>query len=260
LRRLIIRPGGIGDSILALPAMEHLRSGYTEIWVRSEILPLINFVDRVRPIAATGLDLFGIEGVEPRAKLIEELGSFCKIDSWYGASRPDFRDAVAKLGLPFRFHDALPPPDAKIHAADFFALQAGAPVPAIPTIPVKAEPHGAVVIHPFSGSPIKNWPYERFTELAGRLGGEWATRYDWVRFAKLDELARWLAGARVFVGNDSCITHLAAAVGTPVVALFGPTDPAIWAPRGDRVRIVRGRSMEDIGIDEIMHAVRSLAG
>ena len=53
----------------------------------------------------------------------------------------------------------------------------------------------------------------------------------------LYDLARWLAAARLYIGNDSEITHLAAAVGTPVLALFGPTDPAIWGPRGPNVRI-----------------------
>jgi ADP-heptose:LPS heptosyltransferase len=53
----------------------------------------------------------------------------------------------------------------------------------------------------------------------------------------LYELGTWLASASVYIGNDSGVSHLAAAVGTPVVALFGPTDPAIWAPRGERVAI-----------------------
>ena len=62
---------------------------------------------------------------------------------------------------------------------------------------------------------------------------------DAVRFDDLYDLACWLATARLFVGNDSGITHLAAAVGTPVLAIFGPTDPAIWAPRGNHVRVVK---------------------
>ena len=36
------------------------------------------------------------------------------------------------------------------------------------------------------------------------------------------------------VGNDSGITHLAAALGAPVIALYGPTDPAVWGPRGKK--------------------------
>jgi len=43
----------------------------------------------------------------------------------------------------------------------------------------------------------------------------------------------------LFLGNDSGITHLAAAVGTPTVALFGSASMSIWEPRGERVRVVR---------------------
>jgi len=44
------------------------------------------------------------------------------------------------------------------------------------------------------------------------------------------ELAAWLAGAKVFVGPDTAVTHLAAAAGAPTVALFGPTEPRLWGP------------------------------
>ena len=47
-RRLIVRPGGVGDCILSLPAIEHLRTGYTEVWVPSAVVPLIHVADRVR--------------------------------------------------------------------------------------------------------------------------------------------------------------------------------------------------------------------
>jgi len=63
------------------------------------------------------------------------------------------------------------------------------------------------------------------------------------RIDDLYELAQWLAGARLYIGNDSGVTHLAAAVGIPVLALFGPTDPAVWAPRGANVRVARWRAV-----------------
>ena len=53
-------------------------------------------------------------------------------------------------------------------------------------------------------------------------------------------IMNWLARARIYIGNDSGITHLAAAVGTPVLALYGPaSDPTVWAPRGEHVRVGR---------------------
>jgi ADP-heptose:LPS heptosyltransferase len=58
----------------------------------------------------------------------------------------------------------------------------------------------------------------------------------------LPSFAALLSRSRVYVGNDSGPTHLAAAVGTRVVAVFGPTDPRIWAPRGSSVRIVAAGS------------------
>jgi ADP-heptose:LPS heptosyltransferase len=54
--------------------------------------------------------------------------------------------------------------------------------------------------------------------------------------------AALIAQATVFVGHDSGLTHLAAALGRRTVAIFGPTDPEIWGPRGEHVTIVqRGR-------------------
>ena len=65
-----------------------------------------------------------------------------------------------------------------------------------------------------------------------------------VTMGSLWDLACWLARASLYIGNDSGITHLAAAVGTPTLALFGPTDPAVWAPRGPNVRVAKFISHE----------------
>jgi heptosyltransferase III len=262
LKRLIIRPGAIGDCILALPAMESLRADYTEVWVASRNVPLIRFADRVRSIASTGIDLIGIPGVDA-----PPLPAFDSIVSWYGANRPEFRAAVA--GLPFEFLAALPGADQRVHAADFFLRQVSQePGPAIPRMDCPRARGGYVVIHPFSGSVKKNWPLERYRELARCLqypvrwcAGPEEPLENAVRFDNLYDLACWLAGARLYIGNDSGITHLAAAVGTPAVALFGPTDPAVWAPRGERVRVVAtpspGEPMESISVGRVLAAVKA---
>src|ERR1700722_8318725 len=261
LRRLIIRPGGIGDCILSLPAMEHLREEYTEVWVPSALAPLIGFAE-ARGIASTGLDLLGLPNVEPPAGLGGKLASFDSIVSWYGANRVEFREQVRALGLPFQFLDALPEAGAKIHAADFFLQQARGDGVAVPRIECECRTRGDfAVIHPFSGSARKNWPLERFREVAARLPMpvRWCAGPEEVfagatRFENLHELGCWLAGASIYIGNDSGITHLAAAVGTPVVAIFGPTDPAVWAPRCERASVVSG-TLEQIGVDQVMQAV-----
>ncbi|HYP15416.1 MAG TPA: glycosyltransferase family 9 protein [Bryobacteraceae bacterium] len=241
-RRLIIRPGAIGDCILSLPAMEHLRAGYTEVWVSSANVPLIRFADRVRAISSTGLDVVGFDGLSEPG--LRQLESFDSIVSWYGAARPEFRQAVAHL--PIEFHSALPP-DATLHATDFYCGQVGIPAGAIPEIRCLRRDTGFVILHPFSSSPRKNWPTDKFRELAGVLklpvqfcAGPEESFEGAVRLADLYQLAEWIATARIYIGNDSGITHLAAAVGVPVVALFRATNPIVWAPRGPRVAVLQG--------------------
>jgi ADP-heptose:LPS heptosyltransferase len=252
MRRLVIRPGAIGDVIVSLPAIESLRTDFFEVWTPSRTVPLVRFANRVRSIGSTGLDLLGV--IEPSALLIEELRSFDSIVSWYGANRPEFRETVARLNLPFTFLTALPPAGIAMHATDFYCDQVSAIArhtsDGVPRIaldrPVCRE--NFAVIHPFSGSAKKNWPLVKFRAFAARLervipvrwcaGNEDPPLTEAVRIDDLYELAEWLAKARLFIGNDCGVSHLAAAVGTPVLAIFGPTDPVVWAPRGNHVRVV----------------------
>src|ERR1019366_4359328 len=254
MRRLVIRPGAIGDFIVSLPAVAWLGAESFEIWTAARMVPLFPFMPmkgRARPISSTGLDLLG--GTEVPTGLIETLREFDSIISWYGANRPEFRETVAALGIPFTFLDALPPEGVGLHATDFYLEQvrgiAECRSDGIPRIESQVARGDYAVIHPFSGSARKNWPLAKFRELAEKLervmpvkwcaGEEDPPLAGAVRIDNLGELACWLAKARMYIGNDSGITHLAAAVGTPVLALFGPTDPAVWGPRGENVRIAR---------------------
>lgn len=245
-RRLLIRPGAIGDVIVSLPALEFLRADYTEVWVPSALVPLIHCADRVRSLPSTGLDLLEL-GRAPQS-LRDTLAGFDDIVSWYGANRPEFAEAVRCL--PFRFFRALP--DGACHASDFYLRQIGAPSGARPRIPHPPAPRTRLALHPYSGSATKNWPLENFEALARLLPFEWC--HD--RFEDLGELAAWLAGARLFVGNDSGITHLAAAVGTPTLVLFGPTDPAVWAPAG--AHVLRAQPISAIPLEQVHRAVLDL--
>ena len=69
----------------------------------------------------------------------------------------------------------------------------------------------------------------------------------------LTALARCLTAARDYVGNDSGVTHLAAACGTRTTAVFGPTKPHVWAPRGAHVRAVRGAPWPRV--DDVLSAL-----
>lgn len=250
MRRLIIRPGAIGDFVVSLPALECLRADYLEVWTAAANVSLVRFA-AARAIPSTGLDLLGV--AEPPACLTRDLRGFDEIVSWYGANRPDFRELVDRLGLPFLFLRALPAEGVAMHAGDFYLEQVrqilSCRSDGIPRIPCEAPRENFAVIHPFSGSARKNWPLDNYRALARALerimpvrwcaGPEDPPLAGAVRIDDLYQLACWLARARLYAGNDSGITHLAAAVGTPVLALFGPTDPDVWAPRGPNVRVGR---------------------
>ncbi|MCC6393041.1 MAG: glycosyltransferase family 9 protein [Bryobacterales bacterium] len=259
MRRLLIRPGAIGDFIVSLPALEHLRTDYTELWTTAVNAPLARFAD-----AAISLYDTGIDHPAPGGKVLERLAAFDSIVSWYGANRPEFRSALR--GLPVIFHAALPPSGTGgTHAVDFYQQQVGALPGVLPRLPVERRDGKFLAIHPFSGSPKKNWPFERFEELAEHsplpvhwIAGPEEDLPGAVRFDNLWDLAQWLAGASLYIGNDSGITHLAAAAGVPVVAIFGPTDPEVWAPRGVDVQVLRaphGR-MESLATDQVLPYLR----
>ena len=145
----------------------------------------------------------------------------------------------------------------------------------------------AIVLHPGSGSARKNWPLGHFVSLARRLREKTSFRpvfctgeadaalarevaegpegFVLMSDVALPELAGRLVAAAAFVGNDGGITHLAAAAGAPVVALFGPTDPDTWGPRGDHVtRVVAAeRSVEGlrrIRVDDVWSALMGRIG
>jgi len=267
MRRLVIRPGAIGDCILAMPAIQHLVSEYTQLWIPTVVTPLCSgLADIVRPLASTGIDLIGVGDLEMPASLKHKLQTFDSIVSWYGANRPEFREAMLGTGVRCEFHAALPPSGYCGHATDFFLEQVSAPLADVPRIEVRpAAKRETVVIHPFSGSARKNWPLEHYRELADRLGYrvEWSAGPEEElpeasRFSDLYELAEWIAGARLYIGNDSGITHLAAATGVATLALFGPTAPETWAPRGQNVTVLQSDAMERLEVDAVLSAVHPL--
>jgi heptosyltransferase-3 len=133
-------------------------------------------------------------------------------------------------------------------------------------------PERFVAVHPGSGSPSKNWPAERFASLLDVLAssGPWllvegpadvesaaplARRPGAVRARGFDPrvLGAVLARAGLFVGHDSGVSHLSAAWGAPTLALFGPTDPAVWGPIGARVSVLRspGGRLDGLSVEAV---------
>jgi heptosyltransferase III len=146
-----------------------------------------------------------------------------------------------------------------------------------------------VAVHPGSGGKRKCWPLHNYFELVERVRKELCSvvavisgyAEDDETKEKIDHFARLHAGVihvcnedlvtvaallgmcRLYVGNDSGITHLAAAVNGHVIALFGPTDPSRWKPLGRSVHVVTTgsmcASMSELPVDEVWNRVKSFS-
>ncbi len=171
----------------------------------------------------------------------------------FGSGLPEFQNLqLERLGIP-----AIPPPDAIIAPARQDILEAHAFLHQNISTGERL-----ILLHPGSGSQKKLWPPSGWLGLIARLSSEKNLRLALLQGPsdaeivhhlrsqletvtplimenwRLGKLAALMPEASLYLGNDSGMTHLAAACGTPTIALFGPTDPRIWGPRGPRVKIV----------------------
>ena len=139
-----------------------------------------------------------------------------------------------------------------------------------------------VAVHPWTSNPLKQWPLARFRELVRRITERLAVRVvvigntdeeiqvqavlpDGVSAANLvgrltlEQLAALLQQVRCLVSNDSGPVHLAAAVGTPTVVLFGTTEaatsPGRWGPWGSGHVVIWKPSMEEITVEDVVGAL-----
>ena len=151
----------------------------------------------------------------------------------------------------------------RVHTAEHLAsamFWLGVPQGDIPRAKLAAGPKPDLppyaVIHPFASAPDKTWPAARFLEVARHLKercglapvilagpsddpGVFADYRVWHN-QPLDQVKNLLAGAQMFVGNDSGPAHIAAAFGVPVVAIFTASDPVIWGPWRTESQVLTG--------------------
>jgi lipopolysaccharide export system permease protein len=147
-----------------------------------------------------------------------------------------------------------------------------------------------LALSPAAAAPFKEWPAERFAEAAAAMTGPGAPLagavialfggpgdeavtgqvasalpnaqvLDLAGRLDLVEAAACLSKARLFIGNDSGLMHLAAAAGTPTLGLFGPTDDQIYGPWGDKTASVRaGGPADEAQRGKLRFAQESLMG
>lgn len=237
-----------------------------------------HYADAVRSIEARAMARFFVPNGELDPALRDYFAGFNLVVSYLFDPDRVFADNVRRCGVRQVIESSPRPTDLPAAAHYCRALESLAiyvPTPQPRLYPNETDRSVArrflaqagrepiVAVHPGSGSEKKNWPAENFAAVSRWLVDELATQLLVVhgeaddaavaaltrltaprqaltaRGLKLVELAAVLERCALFVGNDSGVTHLAAAVGAPTVAMFGPASSAIWEPRGERVRVVR---------------------
>jgi len=279
-RILVIRGGAIGDFILTLPVLTALRERFpsTEIEVlgypRIASLGLLGGLAKaVHAIESPGLAMFFAKGGSFDSEWREFFGQFAIVISYLFDPDKIFETNVKSCGLR-QFIAAQHRPDETkpIHATDVFlkpleqlTIFDADPVARL-ELPGLAKRNNWLALHPGSGSESKNWPEQNWRELVAHLldhsplnllliGGEAEgdrlqrlangmplDRLEIAQHIPLPELAPRLAKCAGYVGHDTGMTHLAAALGLPTLVLWGPSSQTIWRPLGEKVRVLSQHS------------------
>jgi ADP-heptose:LPS heptosyltransferase len=306
---LVLRPLGLGDLLTGLPAMRALAAalpGHRRILAAPTVLaPLalhsgaVDAVLPTRPLeplaeVATGADVaVDLHGRGPASQRLLLATHPRRLLAFANPEVPE------TAGLPGWRED-----EHEVHR--WCRMVAGCGIPADPgrlelaPPPVPAPPVavGAVLVHPGAAFPARRWPEERWAAVARaqlRAGhrvvvtgsaGELPAARRVARLAGLPpsavlagrtsllELVATVAAARLVLCGDTGVGHLATALGTPSVLLFGPTPPSWWGPPPDRSRhralwagrrgdphgVVCDPGLLRIGVDEVVGAAATLMG
>jgi heptosyltransferase III len=287
LQIVVLRGGALGDIVLTLPILQALRDFYPDGFV-TLVAPYPQAIlarchtDRVLDLnSARLLGLF-----KPGASLQDEVRECLQADLILSyLSDPDrvieerlvLSNTTKFLQGPFKL-DLERRPAVQQLAQPLAILGIGSidPVPRLTaSSPIRSM--NRLAIHPGSGSRNKNWPLGHWAELLNELvprsdeilliSGEAdteifeavrplipATKLRLCANRSLWDLVNELSQATLFIGHDSGVTHVAAATGVPTVALFGPTDPLIWAPNGNHVIVITSpdRSMAGLSVETVL--------
>ncbi len=265
MKTLVYHSGALGDFITILPVLE-IWKRYSQSHVvligkpEYAILAKVSgYIDEIIDInSREGLDYF--RESEPQ-KIRELLKVYSDVILFTSDKSPIYINC--KKYFSGRIINQNPFPSEKVHIIDYhyeliknLILVTEVLIPRIVlNSDTSLQYSKTVAIHPGSGSKRKNWPIKNYYHLAEKIRSRgyavlWITgpaeqselfpSQDKVcKEVSLTELSLIIKKCLLFIGNDSGITHLAAAVGCRVVAIFGSSDPLVWSPRGsNKVSII----------------------
>ena len=290
-RVLAVRGGALGDFILTLPSLLALcDAGYdVELLTRPAYGRLAQDAGLImgwRPLDSPQAALLTVRGAQVGPEWREWLSSFDAVVSWLPDADGAFQEQLLQCGVnvfyqgdwrcagssPAALQLAEAVSFSRIWVSPVQNLFSGKPALENPSI-------NQIAFHPGSGSPRKNWPLEHWIKVMRWLAegnpevcwlvvtGEVeeqtlpgicskldraGLRWESAHALDLTTLAHRLRQCRVLLGHDSGIGHLAAACGVACRLLFGPTDPAVWAPLGQHVEVLRAGNLQQLTPDAVM--------
>jgi heptosyltransferase-3 len=287
-RIAVIRLRSLGDCVLTTPALALLKAHRPDLRVGLVVEPRFAAlfegspdVDDILPPVASALANW-----HPRMVLNFHGGSR---SMWLTAAcRAAIRAGFAHHAYSFLYTAKIPRAqeilgeERKVHTAEHLAsamFWLGVPRADIPRARLGGGPappaEAYAVLHPFASQPGKTWPAERFLTVAEHLRDQAGlepvflagpaddpsvfAKFRVIRDASLAEVKGLMAGAQLFIGNDSGPAHIAAAFGVPVVVLFGPSDPAHWSPWKTEAQVLTNSAAIDrITVGDVIAAADAL--
>ncbi len=277
LKVALLFPGALGDFICLLPALHALaESAQVEVYSKPAFAEIVPRTIRVAAIERREINQLFVAGAALEAPVRDFFAPYDRIYSWTGSNQEVFSaqlNAVAPgRAQLFPFFG----PDAALHQTDYYLsclrlTRETSPAVKIPLTPealqwraefaarYALQKKALLVMAPGSGAREKNWPPAHFAavgrwwreradgEVVILLGPVERERGGYNKFFEefivtadlnLAQAAALLCRSDLFIGNDSGMTHLAAALDAPTIAIFGPSNARRWAPRGTKVTVV----------------------
>jgi heptosyltransferase-3 len=272
MKILILKPGGVGDTLLLFPAIVELQRRYEDAEIdiagnlkvlslfvdNQSISKAISFEDRiVTEILSETLSrrarifleqydrlylLIDDDGIiEGKMKFINKSDYIISSSVQKGSPIPQWKFLAKIMGLEVSEHEN--------YVGKFLKNR-----------PIRQK--NSILIHPGSGSKTKNWPLNNFMALIKHITGynikvrliagyaengimkmlrnadDTIDDIEIHHNVNLSDVVELLLESYIFIGNDSGISHLAGLTGTASIVLFGPSDPRIWKPIGDHITII----------------------
>ncbi len=289
-RVAIVRLRSLGDCVLATPALRLLKAHRPDLEIAVVVEPAWAAIYAGNPDVTSILGPSMAEVWRFRPHLALNLHGGARSARLTAASRARFRAGFAHFRHQWLYNVAIPTAQEilgvrrTVHTAEHAAsamFYLGVPIAEIPRAqlfaagPVARPRRPYAVIHPMASTAEKTWPAGRFAAIAARFASELDLEpviigasgddlsafaaFRRVRGAPLEEVKTLLGDADLFVGNDSGPAHMAAALGVPVVALFGPSDDAIWGPWRAECAVLRAPAgLRDLPVEQVLEAAARL--